>query len=264
MPANKVIWYSGSNLSEIYQSFNMKFAFANETEKEIIQCHQWVKCRDFLHDAVRTMLTGNKSSIYGFSFEKGVNPDIAMDSIKMLVSKQDIKSGLLFRPLLNRSLKLINHFENMAGEELSTIRKVQGDTKGGYKHVWLVSGPKFWLSTPYLISLYTFLLRLGDKKFKFNDGNSLRKAFEKHCSKDDGNGGNDTKYLKKVWDKLERVITAHDQIAELRKDGFSRLYFEKSGINSFHDRSGIVSTCEGNTWNAKFNKNVKKVLKKEK
>lgn len=264
MPTNKVKWFTGSRPSEIYQSFNMKFAFANETDNEIIQCHQWVKCRDFLHDVVRTMLTGAISSIYSFQFEKGKNPDMCMDNIKLLVSKKDIKTGLIFRPILNRSLKLINHFENLAGEELSTLRKVQADNTAGYKHVWLVTGPKFWLSTPYLVSLYTFLLRLGDKKFKFKDGNSLKKAFEKECNKQEADGGNDSKYLKQVWDKIDRVIEAHDQLAELNDDGFSSLYFDKASISDFHNRTGIVSACKGSTWNTKFNKSITKVLSKEK
>lgn len=262
MPAPKVKWFSGVKPAEIYQSFNMKFSFANTAGDEIVQCHQWIKCRDFLHDAVRTMITGNKSSIYSFTFEKGKNPDFDMDKISMLISKKDVNIATAFRPKLTRSLKLINHFENLAGLDLSTIKKVSSDKDGGYKHVWLVTGPKFWLSAPYLVSLYTLLLRLGDKSFKFKDSTSLYKALLELSKKPAGND-NDTKYLKTVWNKIEKVIMSREEFDTFDKEGFSKLYTKKTAIGSFHNSTGIVSACSGATWDAAFNKKIMKVLKEE-
>lgn len=264
MTAKAVKWFSGVKPAEIYQSFNMKFAFANEVDGKIIQCHQWVKCRDFLHDAVRTMLTGNPSTIWSFTFDKSKNPHFAMDKIMFLVSKKDVTSAKVFRPVLTRALKLINHFENLAGVELSTIKKVEPDKKAGYAHVWLITGPQFWLSAPYLVSLYTFLLRLGDKPLKFKDAASLRNELEKLSGSPNPKNENDLKYLKQIWNKLDTIVMEHEKLAKPNKEGFSNLYFTDAAIGSFHNNTGIVSACTGKTWDASFNKQITKVLKESK
>ena len=86
MTLKQVTWFNKKrNLSEIYQSFDMKFSFASTEGNELLQCHNWVKCRDFLHDAVRTMLTEQESNIFGFKFAKGLNPNISMDNIKFFL-----------------------------------------------------------------------------------------------------------------------------------------------------------------------------------
>ena len=265
MSAKTVKWFAGAKPAEIYQSFNMKFSFANVVDGKILQCHQWVKCRDFLHDAIRTMLTGNKSSIYSFVFEKGKNTDISMDKIRFLISKKDIvETPAEFKAILTKSLKLINYFEALIGEDLSTVQKVEPDKKAGYKHVWLFTGPRFWLEAPYLVSLYTLLLRLGDKKLEFKDTASLRKAFEKLSKEAIPSNENDLRYLKAVWSKVEMVVTKHKELANPGKDGFSDLYYKDAGISSFHNSTGIVSACGLKTWCPAFNKRATKILKEKK
>ena len=261
MSTREVTWFKDSKLAEIYQSFDMKFAFANISNEKIIQCHQWVKCRDFLHDVIRTMLTDKDSSIWGFKFKKNTNPDITMDSINFLISNKQMGSKDL-SIVLDRSLKLINYFENLVREDFSKIRRVQADDVNGYKYVWLISGPKFWLTTPYLISLYTFLIRLGKKDIKFNNTKTLHKEFNRIIKTEKAD--NDIKYLKNVWDKLELIITNNKKLNEFNKAGFSDMYFENTNITEFHNRSGIVSTCTANTWYDKLNEQICKIKEEKK
>jgi len=75
---------------------------------------------------------------------------------------------------------------------------------------------------------------------------------------------NDAKYLTSVWDKLEILIAQHDKIMDEEKNGYSKLYFQGTIINTFHDRSGIVSTCNCNTWSTEFNKKINTTLKEKK
>lgn len=263
MTLKQVTWFNKKvDLSEIYQSFDMKFAFAGTKEDELYQCHSWVKCRDFLHDAVRTMLTGKKSQIYGFNFAKDNNPAISMNNIQFLVSNKQINSALEMKKILNVSLKLINHFEKVAGQKLSTLKKVKPDKISGYTHVWLITGPKFWLSAPHLVSLYTFLLRLGSKNIKFKDSKSLKESLRVLAKQD--NKENDIRYLKDTWNKLEIIVQNHEYLAKLNKEGFSELYFSDTPIGSFHNNSGIVSACKAATWSIEFNKRVLKLLKENK
>jgi len=262
--SNKVNWFkSANNLSEIYQSVNMKYSFASKKDNAFTQCHKWVKCRDFLHDAVRTALTGNKSNIFGFSFEKGVNPDINLDGMTMLVSQKGLKTEEELLPSLQKSLKIINHYESIAKKPLSKLTKVDGDKNSKYSHVWVIEGPKLWMTTPYLVSMFTFLLRLGCKDVEFKDGKTLKEALKK-ASTGKNEKDNDAKYLTSVWDKLEILVANHSKIMEEEKDGYSNLYFQDTPIGTFHDRSGIVSTCKGNAWSAELNKKIAKTLKESK
>ncbi len=262
--SKKVNWFkSTNNLGEIYQSVNMKFSFASEKDGVFTQCHKWVKCRDFLHDAVRTALTGNKSSIYGFSFEKEVNPDLNLEGMTMLVSQKGLKKEDDLLPSLHKSLKILNYYESIAKQPLSKLTKVEGDANSKYKHVWAVEGPKLWMTAPYLVSMFTFLLRLGCKEVEFIDGETLKEALKSASTGKDEND-NDVKYLTSVWDKLEILIANHSRIIDEKENGYSKLYFEPTGINSFHDKSGIVSTCNSNTWSTELNKSITKTLKENK
>lgn len=268
MTGKKIEWFKKiSNLNEIYQSVNIKFSFAGiNKSKKIHQCHDWVKCRDYLHDIVRTSLTGNKSQIYGMTFDKKKNPEICLDKILMLVSQNKIKSAYSFRSKLNNALKLINHYENMKGLELSKIEKVSSDTVNGFKHVWLLTGPKFWLSAPYLVSLYTFFIRLGDKTVKNRKNKNINEYFEhvlKIAEKNNFKGDepeNDITYLKDMKKVLDKLIISSDKLTLVKKNGFSKFYYAEMSISNFHNNCGILSLCKKTTCFQNLNKNVHKIL----
>jgi hypothetical protein len=249
MSKRKVKWFTNTtNLNEIYQPVGTKFSFVNEINGELTQCHQWIKCRDYLHDAIRTALTGNPSSIFGFKFSEN-NPKLDLENTKLLVSQPGINGWIEFRSQLTRSLKLINYFETLAGEKLSTIKKVQGCSSSNFKHVWMFTGPKMWISAPHLISMYTFLIRLGAKKFgKFNDEDSLIEVFQDLEKKFVGDRkDNDIRYLSNVKKKLKKLVVDRKRMSEY-KDSFSKVYYlEGVSIMDFHNRSGMVSTCAGVT-----------------
>jgi len=246
-------------LCEIYQSVAMKFSFASEQNKIITQSHEWVQCRDFLHDAVKAMLIEKSSPIYNFIFEVKKNPPIDLKKMRMLVSQKGLKNGRSFRNNLTSALKLINYYESLIGEDLSTIKQVQGDVKTDYKFVWLLTGPKFWISAPHLVSLYTLLLRLGHKRIKFKTGSELKKELKRIA--DTNANDNDSKYLKDLWNKLDLIVKNNNKIVKYQLSGFSSLYFEKKSITEFHNNSGIVSACKTSTWSEKFNKKLKNIFK---
>ena len=247
------------NLCEIYQSVAMKFSFASEQDKIITQSHEWVQCRDFLLDAVKAMLVEKSSKIYNFIYEFGKNPAIDLEEIKILVSQKGLKNGRVFRNDLTSALRLINYYESLIGEKLSTIKQVQGDPETNYKFVWLITGPKFWISAPHLISLYTFLIRLGHKRITFKTGSELKKKL-KHIADTNAND-NDSRYLKDLWSKLDLIVRNNNKIVKYQLSGFSSLYFEKKSITEFHNTSGIVSVCKATTCSPEFNEKIKDIFK---
>lgn len=264
MSKRKVEWFQGpANLDEIYQSVAMKFAFVNEINGKLTQCHPWIKCRDFLHDALRTMLTDEETNIYNFTYKKDVNPWIDMNNTRMLISEKDLKEPLKFRFKLSRSLKLLHFYETLAGVELTKIQKVEGDIKKRYEHVWMLTSPKMWMSSPYLISMYTLLIRLGVKKLStFTNEKELLTAFDNVIKENKGKKDNDVGYLKDVKDYLLKLVLDREKISKYNENGFSYTYFQKTYSKfRFHDRSGIVTTCKCNTEFKDVNTYIKKEFK---
>jgi len=79
----EVVWFPTSgNLSEEYQKLGFEFAFMSANYE---QCHTFVKCRDFLQDAVLWQLEGKKKSIYNFIYDPAKQPPIDLEKMRMLV-----------------------------------------------------------------------------------------------------------------------------------------------------------------------------------
>jgi hypothetical protein len=244
MSTNKLItveWFKNpKSLSEIYQQTGMCFAFVSSPKDGRKACHEWVKCRDFLHDAVRSQIIKKPCSIYGFTFNHSINPPIDLKKMRMLVSKLDMTNDGIedFRRKMKCSLILANHFEKLAKTSLTKMEEV--DTKGSTKKaVFLFTGPEFWVTSPFMVSMYTFLLRLGYKELKFNTAADLKSEL-KMLSENKKLQDNDTGYLTASWDKMHKII---EKRAELfpKKDGVHDIYLKDCNINSFHNTAGLFN-----------------------
>ena len=261
-----VKWFKNpKNLSEIYQQTGTVFAFASLQKEGLTQCHEWVKCRDFLPDAVRSQMTGKMCSIYGFVFDPKNNPNIDLDKIRMLVSKGSLNALKIqkFRRKIKSSLELLNHFEDIAEVSKTKVVRINSSGQKKYKAVFLFSGPPMWLSSPFLVSMYTFLIRLGDKELKFTDNSELEKELKTLVDQQDAGklNDNDACYLKNSWNKLKLII---ENCSELfpTQDNVHDVYWKDYTINEFHNRSGLNSLTRYCTIDPKLNITMKEFMSK--
>ncbi len=233
----KIKWFSSkNNLCEIYQQVNVQFAFLSP---ENMQCHDWIKCRDFLHDAVKAHLNKIKWQIYGFVYEYGVNPPIDMKHMKMLMRKpaKGKKAEKEFKDIHTRALALLHHYEDMMGISKSEI--VETEDQNGYPAAIYIGDP-IWMCSPFLVSAYTFFMRMGDKDISFTCNKSLMSEYEKVIK--NGAKDNDTTYLKAMWNKLDIVFKNTDKLFGKKK--IHPLFMdEKTPTGTFHDTCGIYSLC---------------------
>lgn len=265
---SKVIaWKEKSNLSEIYQVTGMLFTIASPKDEngDFIQCHPWVKCRDFLHDALRATINKNSCSIYSFNFDYNKNPKISLDKIRIIVkysSGNNVKkySEAMFHTHMLNGLALINHYEKIAGVQNSRLYKKKTDSD---ETVWLFSGPKFWLSSSFLFSMYTFLIRLGVKNIEFKDDTDLiaklTELSKDTVDKETGKNDNDLSYLKDTASKLSIFIKKYEEITSEMTD--KTIFPEELDINTFHNNGGIVNLCKGNSFSSVLNDKVKTLIK---
>ena len=250
-----ISWFNNPySLNEIPQQTGIIFSFVSPKG---VQCHPWAKCRDYLHDAVRCTLTKTTCSIYGFNYQpegKGFAP-VDTKKMRMLVSQQTVLKGTggkagrtAFNAKMKSALKILNHYEKLAKVTLSTMK--QGKSKD--THYWYFEGPQFWLKSPPLVSMYTFLIRLGDKKVIFKNNADLLKEYSRIAKMENKGADNDLKYIVNVGKKLTTVIKKSKELIGV--DKFDKDYFAKTDINSFHDNGGIHSLCTGVYFN-----NAKKI-----
>jgi len=259
---------SEGGLSEIYQQTGFHFAFVTAPKNGTKQACKMVKCRDFLHDAVRAMHQGNSCGIYGFNYNSKADPPIDMRRMRMLVQKPDLKKedAKAFEEMMKCGLALLNHYEKMAKVSLSKMWKVAPKDKNGKvkKEAYLFVGPVFWMKSPFLTSMYTYLIRLGDKLPKFKSHAELMKEFDRIQEefKKAGKGDNDLRYLVSCKTVMDLVVKNAKTLLFQGKTK-DPLLDSKVGINSYHDRGGIVSLCKGIAFDAAVNTRINNLKAKK-
>ena len=221
------------DLAEIYQSSGLRFAFISTPKDGNRVCHAWVKCRDFLHDAIRSRIYRyNKGTIYGFGYDYNTNPPIDLRRTRMIVKNigKDFKD---FSEDMKYSIRLINFYEK--------IGKFNFKTKAypiKSQQVWIFNGSNIWQKSPALLSMFTFLIRLGEKRIDFKTYDELE---EKLRQISESASDNDAGYLKYTYDVMYYVVKYREEIFAYNKNGYDTCYFTNKSVSTFHDNSGIVS-----------------------
>jgi hypothetical protein len=236
----KIKDYPTKSLAEEYQITGMHFVFLSVKNE---MCHTWIKCRDFLQDAVRNQLTGRADAIYGFKYDPKVDPKIDLKKTRMLIK------GIKLDETIEYSLRLVNHYEKVAGfKPRSKITKVDD--------MYIFLGAGEWSQSSVLISLYTLLIRLGCQKITFKNEKELVKAFENLINRKN-NVVNDIAYLKSVYKHINTVLENRSDIMFKQKD---KILFGDTQIRSFHHNSGIVSLCTNKIPDEKLKTKFAKIL----
>ena len=259
-----VKWFPSTNsLIETYQQTEFKFSFAGQPDKNGIfkQCHPWAKCRDFLPDAVRATITNKTFSIYGFNFNPKNNPVIDLDTMRMLVYKSDLKLAdkIEFEDKMFFGINLLNHYEQIMKINFSILYRTEKDYND--KPVYLFIGNGEWMRSPFLISLYTFLIRLGDKKIVFKNDQELLDKYKILIKEHDSGKiyDNDIGYLKSMWNMFHLILENRELLTYSNKTIDPIFRDSLIGNSSFHNRTGIRSLSQATTPIQERNEAIKKL-----
>ena len=230
-----------NNLSEIYQKSTSIFAFVKKVDDDkYVQCNQYVKCRDFLNDVIRGTLQKSPISIYGFKYNSEIDPVIDMENISLLYkdSNKDVE------PAVIKAIKIINYYESVLKENYSSYILVDKNTA-------IITGPKIWLRSQVLTSLYTLLFRVAELDFEVNNENiqNLKKVYENFITEQKKEGlkkiSGDLSYLNKIYKNLDVFLANYKKVLKLDKNDYDPILFNKSiSLSNFHNYSGIVSLLD--------------------
>lgn len=231
-------------LTEAYQESGMRFAFLSAPKDGNRMCHQFVKCRDYLHDVVRSCVTKKPAGIiYGFNFDPNTNPSIDLKRIRLLIKDCNKDKAHNIQETLKKAILLLNHYERLIGiKAVSTVFPTNID------NTFAISGPKFWLRAPQLTSLYTLLIRISEFNINFHEGDnkSLEKNFDKLTTDGTKSEYHDLVMLYHIKDFIPIVLEHYKEIFDIQKNGYSSQLFDEVDISTYHNYGGIYSLVKGN------------------
>lgn len=233
------VWTKKQNLCEIYQVIGTQYAFLSPDN---VQCHPWIKCRDFLHDALRCHITGKKDGIYGFTYNPGTNPPLDLKKMSLMVkrepNKDESKASENTKEMIDSALDILQCVEKYSG--IKPLSDIYRTTKN--EDIYVFKGSADWMGSTFMISLYTFLIRLGAKKIKFENRKELNSKLKKLCAGKMVNKDNDINYLKTVLPFIYKIAEKRKELRYVREDG--KRLFDGQTINLFHNYTGIVSLAK--------------------
>lgn len=132
-----------------YEYTNMNFAFVSSPENGRMQCGKPMSCRENVSRAVSDSMINQKSG--------SPLPPIDLEKLRLLLVKNIKEDHDGFKTRLFSGKALLNRYEEKAGWEPSKITTVKHKC---YKNVWLLTGPKEWMSQPQLLSIATIFMRI--------------------------------------------------------------------------------------------------------
>jgi hypothetical protein len=239
------------HLAEIYQVSGMQFALMSSKSNGNKQCHQWVKCRDFLGDVVRAIRTNKPCNIYKFQYNPRKDPRPYTRKIRLLVRNENVKD-VEFRRDMTKAIRIINAFERKLKVRVSTLHKNEDGTV-------LFEGPAFWIRSPTMLSIYTLLIRAAEivtpSAYTIN---YITKAFESIANRN----SEDTtaKYMFYLYDILDLIIFNYKQIF-YADSIYDPSYTMSEFTRNFHDNHGVLSLVKKRLVNAKAIEEFEKILK---
>lgn len=182
------------------KSYQIGFAFLKKIKPGLYETvHPISPCKDYLNDVVYSERTGKPCVAYGLRYEK---QDIFTNLSAYLAFKicdhfgggryegQDKDEKNLEDNYLNLQ-KFLNIMEDKIGITHSIIRKTE--TPG----LFIIKVPMFWAKSTPLISLYSFLIRIGQY---FDPKKEAMEFFETF------NLNEDSYYIVSIKEKLKKLI----------------------------------------------------------
>lgn len=215
----------------------VSFAFVNKVGPKRIQVTRIHGCRDYLHEDVRDSIR-NKNI-----------PPIDTDRLRLLVLT-NIEDVELYRKNLFTAKKVLAMYEKMAGwKNRSKIATVGNDLSS---HVWLITGPKEWMSSPHLISMATLILRVGINSgpLPSSEKEIVKKWKEISNSKTFMYDG---LYISECYKYFPILMKNYNQLFTLEQ-------LEAFAVG--HGNGGIVSLCQGKSPISKLNTNLQKLYRR--
>ena len=229
----RVVWQDVSNKTKILQVYNKGLEYCL-LSSNYEQCHQFVWCKDFLHDVVQSSLHNKKFEIYKFNYDPPHDPNPCIREIRIAVANScDAKLG---KKILS-CVDFINQIELKLNIPLTKVRiclnPLECYKKSG---VFIFQGNKRWINSPPMLSLFSLLIRVGFSHSKGQEYQktirSLKNGFFKPYQK------KDARWINEIEPALHKIIRIGDR--KIFYKDIKLNYPASINIDAMHNRMGIV------------------------
>jgi hypothetical protein len=217
------------SLSEIMQNNLTQFALAryDDAKDKLIQCHQFVKCRDFMLDVFVGMEENKDMEIYGFKFLKSFpRPDAENTSLLLrLVDARGLKN-------FQENFPILTEIENKLGWGTSFPDLV--DYPDGKSVVVWVAGDKRWQRCAVAFSLYTYILKcltypIVDKSKWMEEIRAMPASVEARYM--------NIEHISFLLKNMNHIITKYSNFSGWKNQ-------KETNIGTVHNNSGFVSVAK--------------------
>lgn len=216
--------------SEIGQNKVVLFSWANREKDKVIQQFPGVKCRDYLGDAIWLDFHEKKGGIFGWKWDPAKNHRDE-DCTRLLIqfaTEDDFaekEEALFFKNLpILQEIEIANGFKPTEVIETDQPR------------MYLLEADARWQQSVFLISLYTFLVKVC--VYKYSDQG---KWIERLCEESTVEGN----YCRKTKDRLPVVLANLGALVKKAKETKTGWKNEKgTDMNTIHNESGFLSIIQ--------------------
>jgi hypothetical protein len=245
-------------LNQITQYIQLEFAFASMDENnKVTVLTQPAYCRDYLHDVIRVCVNKDEHEkgmdAYNMTYSPVRNGCINLKKTMLYIRinrREDTEESLTND--IRRSLSVINVLEKQ-------MRQIKTDAyrviNGPDKYAFMLIGPNTWMKAPWLMSLYTLVIRLGFRGIECNTLEELDHILKNVTRL--GNNDNDYDYIRAVGHYIVKMVM---NIPSMKCIGYHKCYCEGTMDTNFHNRMGIMSFLRGCTPNESVNRMAKQLF----
>lgn len=210
------------NYIQSHQSNVIKFSFANKEGDTITEIFAGVRCRDYLGDVLYSEENNEAMKVFGFKYDPA-HQKIDRDKVRfVLQSTPDLLDNI------EKNIGIINDIETQHGLELSTVTRMAKD------HILLEGDPK-WMKTIYLISYYSFLVKVCS--YVYNDYKQWQNELQPECT--------EGRYLDGHLKKFNKLTNNLFKICEPYT---TALGHDSTDSDSIHCLSGFLNLINGHSF----------------
>jgi len=229
----KIKWKKTHLTQKILQVYSKGLEYALVSD-EFEQCHDFVWCKDFLHDVVYSCINNRSFEIYKFRYDPNTSPKPCLNILRILLSNPKDKK---FSSKIIDCLDFINQIEDRLTIKRTKVRKCSNPPFGYEKNgVFLFEANKRWLNAPPMLSLYSLLLRVGLSHnigcpfYSTIEGIKLGaiKPYQKF----------DKRWLQETQQALDKILRIGDKKIFSKK--IKENYPSNMVMDTVHNRLGII------------------------
>lgn len=258
LKAYKLLFPKSVNVSKMYNSLNMAFAYCSEptTKSTVTLRSHFYTCRESHANALVHRMRHTSNSVKG-------DPDINKISLKFtrliisnVYARDSIPSHLETKKKellekVGRGVNILNIFEKRNKWRLTKMFDIKHDGHQRGMFV-MVIGDKKWQRSTHMMSLFTLMLRLGEHKtFNAKNYTELIKQLDTFSK----TSKNDSFFVRKTylyWDKLMKEFNNLFKGLSMQKN-----YSMEVVEDQFSE--GIRILCDGSSENDVLSKRFKRL-----